>query len=180
MLQRSSFSGPETPGSIRSSSLGLRPGARRSELLALQWADLDFETGIMNVSKSLEQTKAGLRIKSTKSSKPRRFAVPAAALGAPREHRARQDNDRAMFAADYEENDLVFCRPEGRYYSPDRICARVVELMKKAGLDGVTLHSLRHTNVSEPGQQGSPNNDGRETLGTGECEHHAFDLRSCS
>jgi hypothetical protein len=39
-------------------------------------ADVDFKTGIMSVSKSLEQTKAGLRVKSTKSEKPRRFAVP--------------------------------------------------------------------------------------------------------
>jgi len=44
-------------------------GCRRGELLALTWADLDFQAGVMIVSKSLEQTKPGLRIKPTKSGK---------------------------------------------------------------------------------------------------------------
>jgi integrase len=51
--------------------LGLASGARRGELLALQWPDIDFETGLMSVTKSLSQTKAGLRVKSTKSRRPR-------------------------------------------------------------------------------------------------------------
>ena len=136
--------------------LGLATGARRGELLALQWPDIDFETGLMNVTKSLEQTKAGLRVKSTKSEKPRRFAVPAGALDALREHQAEQDRNRSLFGADYQDNQLVFCQPAGGYYSPDRVGARVVELMKKAGLEGVSLHSLRHTHVSELLSKGVP------------------------
>jgi integrase len=59
-------------------------GCRRGELLALEWSDLDEATSEINVSKSLEQTKAGLRIKSTKSEEPRRFSVPEwGARGAP-------------------------------------------------------------------------------------------------
>jgi integrase len=136
--------------------LGLATGARRGELLALQWPDIDFESGVMNVTKSLEQTKAGLRVKSTKSGKPRRFTVPSGALDALREHRIEQDRDRALFGTDYQENQLVFCRPEGGYYSPDRVGARIVELMKKAGLEGVSLHSLRHTHASELLSNGVP------------------------
>jgi integrase len=125
-------------------------------LLALQWPDIDFESGILSITKSLEQKKAGLRVKSTKSKKPRRFTIPAAALDALREHRAQQDQDRILLGADYQENDLIFCRPEDGYYSPDRVGARVVELMKKAGLEGVSLHSLRHTHASELLSAGVP------------------------
>jgi integrase len=63
-------------------------GARRGELLALQWPDINFETGLMLVTKSLEETKAGLRVKSTKSGEPRQFLVPRQALDALIEHRA--------------------------------------------------------------------------------------------
>ena len=136
--------------------LGLATGTRRGELLSLQWQDLDFDSGLMNVTKSLEQTKAGLRVKSTKSDKPRRFAVPAAALVALAEHRTEQNDDREHFGADYQDNDLVFCRPDGGYYSPDRVGARVSELMRKAGLVGVSLHSLRHTHASELLSAGVP------------------------
>jgi integrase len=136
--------------------LGLATGARRGEMLALKWPDVDFISEIVSITKSLEQTKAGLRVKSTKSGKPRRFAVPAVALEALKRHRAEQDNDRAMFLSDYQENDLVFCRPEGGYYSPDRVGARVSELMRKAGVNGVSLHNLRHTHASELLSQGVP------------------------
>ncbi len=136
--------------------LGLASGARRGELLALRWPDVDFETGILNVTKSLEQTKSGLRIKSTKSEKPRRFAVPAAALDALREHRTEQDRDRALFGSDYQENDLVFCQPSGGYYNPGCVGNRVSVLMKNVGLEGVSLHSLRHTHASELLSNGVP------------------------
>ncbi|MDQ1472035.1 MAG: hypothetical protein QOJ99_3515 [Bryobacterales bacterium] len=136
--------------------LGLATGARRGELLALQWPDVDFESGLLNITKSLEQTKAGLRVKSTKSEKPRRFAVPAAALDALRAHRVEQDRDRALFGGDYQKNDLVFCRPEGAYYSPVSIGCRVARMMKEVGLVGVSLHSLRHTHASELLSKGVP------------------------
>jgi integrase len=136
--------------------LGLATGARRGELLALQWADIDFKTGILNISKSLDQTKAGLRVKSTKSGKPRRFAVPAAALEALEEHRIRTASRSSSFRSDHANNDLVFCRPEGGYYSPDRVGARVTELMRKAGIEGASLHSLRHTHVSKLLSHGVP------------------------
>lgn len=95
---------------------------------------LDFGNGTMNVTKSVVQTKKGLRVKATKSEKPRRFAVPAAVLEIFRSHRSIQERDKELFGSDYYENQLVFCRPDGEYYSPDRVGARVVELMRKAGL----------------------------------------------
>jgi integrase len=136
--------------------LGIATGARRGELLALQWADIDLETGLMNAKKSPEQTKAGLRVQSTKSEKPRRFAVPAGALDALREHHTDQARDREFFGADYQAHSPVFCGPEGTYYSPDRVGARIVEVMKKAGLAGVSLHSLRHTHAGELLSAGVP------------------------
>ncbi len=131
-------------------------GCRRGELLALEWSDLDQSTSEINVSKSLEQTKAGLRIKSTKSEEPRRFSVPEWALEVLRVHRQEQQRDRQLFGPDYDDHNLVFCQPNGAYYSPDRLGARVVELMRKAGLEGVSLHSLRHSHASSLLSNGVP------------------------
>jgi integrase len=56
-------------------------GMRRGELCALEWTDLDWERGKLSVSKSLGQRKTGsVYIKSTKSTKPRRFTIPADVL----------------------------------------------------------------------------------------------------
>jgi integrase len=131
-------------------------GCRRGELLALTWLDIDFENGVMMISKSLEQTKKGLRVKSTKSEEPRSFGLDEDTLAVLREHRAEQDRDRALYGADYEDHNLVFCQPSGAFYSPDRMGARVSELMRKAGLRGVSLHSLRHSHASVLISQGVP------------------------
>ncbi len=90
------------------------------------------------MSKSLEQTKAGLRVKSTKSEKPRHFSVPETALLALADHRKEQENDKRLFGSDYQDHDLIFCQPGGGYYSPDRLGARVKELMVAVGLKGVS------------------------------------------
>jgi integrase len=53
--------------------LALATGARRGELLALQWADLDLLSGVLTISKSSEQTAAGLRVKCPKNGKTRSY-----------------------------------------------------------------------------------------------------------
>ena len=60
--------------------LALASGARRGELLSLAWTDIDWVSGALSISKSLEQTKTGLRIKRPKSNKPRVFPLPQSAL----------------------------------------------------------------------------------------------------
>jgi integrase len=87
-------------------------------------------------------------VKSTKSEVPRRFSVPEWALEVLHDHREEQDKDRQLYGSDYQPHGLIFCQPDGAFYSPDREGARVVELMRKAGLQGVSLHSLRHSHAS--------------------------------
>src|ERR1700683_3025745 len=78
--------------------LAAATGCRRGELQAVQWADVNETTSEITISKSREQTKAGgLRVKSTKSEKPRKFVVPEAALEVLAEHRVQQENDKRMF-----------------------------------------------------------------------------------
>ena len=131
-------------------------GCRRGELLALQWPDLDESTGELSVSKSLEQLKVGLRVKSTKSEKPRRFVIPDWAISVLADHRAEQEKDKRLFGPDYQDHGLIFCQPNGAYYSPDREGARVKELMRAVGIEGVSLHSLRHSFASELLSRGVP------------------------
>jgi integrase len=132
-------------------------GMRRGELLALQWTDLDWDAGMLEVSKSLEQTRgAGLRVKGTKSGETRRIAISAAVLEGLREHQRDQKRERALYGDDYQDLGLIFARPDGYYYSPDKMGTRIRAAMVKAGLGGVSLHSLRHTHASELLSKGAP------------------------
>jgi integrase len=131
-------------------------GMRRGELLALEWTDIDWSAGMLEISKSLEQTKRGLRIKGTKSGETRRIALSEAVLEALREHQRAQRQERELFGSDYRDLGLIFARPDGYYYSPDKMGTRIRAAMVAAGLENVSLHSLRHTHASELLSKGAP------------------------
>ena len=71
--------------------LALASGARRGELLALRWQNVDLERAIIKIEHSLEQTKAGLRFKSPKSKYGRRsISLPPSAVAMLYLHRKEQ------------------------------------------------------------------------------------------
>ena len=52
--------------------LAATTGMRRGEILGLRWRDLDLATAILAVNHTLEETKAGLRLKEPKTKRSRR------------------------------------------------------------------------------------------------------------
>lgn len=101
-------------------------GCRRGELLALTWADVRLAGGLLVVSKSLEQTRVGLRVKSPKNGKTREIPLPGSALEILEDHRLNQQQFREAFNAAYRTDlDLVFAAPEGAYLKPDSVTAKV-------------------------------------------------------
>ncbi len=50
----------------------------------------------------------------------------------------------------------VFTQPDGTPCSADQVGVAVVRAAKRAGLDGVSLHTLRHTFISRLAQAGWP------------------------
>jgi len=134
-------------------------GCRRGELLALTWSDVDLELGIVNVSKSLAQTRGkGLFLKQPKGRKVRRFSLPPFAIDGLRSHRAKQTQSRSMFGADYRSDlDLIFATPEGEHLKPNSVTAKVSLLARKLGFPkGISLHTLRHTHGSHLLSSGVP------------------------
>jgi len=124
-------------------------GCRRGELLALTWADVSFPSRVLTISKSLEQTKAGLRVKLTKSEKPRPISIPQSAIEILKMIQSGQEHNRHMFGPDYRRDlDLVFCGPDGSYLKPDSVSSKCSLIAKKAGLKSVSLHTLRHSHTS--------------------------------
>jgi integrase len=136
--------------------LAAASGARRGELCALTWPDIDFEKAALTISKSLEQTKAGLRVKETKSGQERYIGLDDFVLEVLQQHRESQARDKAAFGKDYKDLGLVFCQPNGYFYSPNNIGLRVKELLVKAGLSKFSLHSLRHSHASVLLSAGTP------------------------
>jgi integrase len=131
-------------------------GARRGEVLALRWSDI--QDGRVTIARSLTQTKQVLEFKGTKTERPRVVKVPESALAAIEAHRKRQDEFRHQFGPDYRADlDLIFANPDGTLLKPDSVSASVSALCRRLKLPkGVSLHSLRHTHTSHLLANGVP------------------------
>ncbi len=110
-------------------------GLRQSELLGLQWRDVDFDAERIRVSRSNVRGHWG-RPKSRRSSR----SVPMApqVAGALRRHL-----DRSQYR---DREDLVFGHPRtGKSLSASAIDRRFKEALRAAGLRKVRFEDLRHT-----------------------------------
>ncbi len=90
--------------------LALATGMRRGELLGLQWGDVDLDAGTLRVERSVEETRAGLRLKPPKTKRGRRsIGLGEGAIAMLRAHRVQQMELRfAIGAGAIQPTTLVF------------------------------------------------------------------------
>jgi integrase len=123
-------------------------GARRGELLAMQWDDVDLEASTVSVRRTLEESSAGVHLKQPKTVRSSRtIALPASTVAALRVHHAAQQRARLAAGAASNRLDLVFPGPDGEPWRPSTFAAACRRVFKKAGLT-CRLHDLRHTHAT--------------------------------
>ncbi|MFW6025853.1 MAG: tyrosine-type recombinase/integrase, partial [Candidatus Woesearchaeota archaeon] len=124
-------------------------GMRRSEILGLQWHNVNFEKEYIDIKEALLTSDNGYihepQVKSDKGK--RRILMFKRLKPFLKEHKANQDNLREEFQEEYNnDKNFVFCRPDGYPYHPNTYLKRFKKLIKKANLDNnINIHSLRHT-----------------------------------
>lgn len=122
-------------------------GLRLSELLALRWADIDWNGGRMLVLQSLDSRHDGaIRFKATKTHRSARpVSVPPQLLEGLREHRADQVRFRLVAGELWHDFDLVFANATGQPLTSGWIRKSFYRLLDDIGLPRLPLHGLRHT-----------------------------------
>lgn len=142
-------------------ALALATGARRGELLALKWEDVDFSRATLSIRRALESTRRyGVREKSTKSGKSRVIDLPASALELLRRHRLARALDRI-------EPGYIFPSPAGGPWDPNKISQHFRHFRYLAKLKGASFHSLRHTAATQMLELGVSPKVVQERLGHG-------------
>lgn len=129
--------------------LAVTSGMRRGEFLALRWNDIDLDSGVMYVQRSLEQTNDGLRFKSPKSGKGRPIALLPLTAEVLTAHRLEQEWRKHVLGEAYQETDLVCSQEDGSVWPPDNFSAYYASFARRAGLRGVRLHDMRHTHATQ-------------------------------
>lgn len=116
--------------------LGLCTGLRRGELLALQWGDLDFDTGTLTVEKQVYAVKGKLQLSVPKTKASiRKLVLPPGVVEVLREYRRGVDS-RWMFPSPIKEDTPL---------SPGAARRRLQCILERAGCKHVRFHDLRHT-----------------------------------
>ncbi|MDE2481938.1 MAG: site-specific integrase [bacterium] len=97
------------------------------------------------ISESLEETVLfGLRFKAPKSGQVRVIPIADSVIPLLRDHQARQKLKRNALGAGYQDNDLVFCNPDGTPWAPNTFTKDFASLVKQVGAKGFRFHDLRH------------------------------------
>jgi integrase len=129
--------------------LALSTGMREGELLALTWDDVDTDTGLVTVSKTVQfsrQAGDDHRPGPTKTRSARRTVrIEGPALSALDDQRQRCAALEVL-APDWVERNLVFPAERGGYLAPSGAFRRDFHaLLSKAGCPRIRFHDLRHT-----------------------------------
>ncbi len=121
-------------------------GLRKGEALALAWDAVDLDSGVLLVSATISRIGGRLLITEPKTARSRR-TVPLnpAVVTMLRRHRTNQTAERLRSANQWQNSGLVFSTELGGPVDP-RNLLRVIEVAAKAAkVDGVGVHTLRHS-----------------------------------
>ena len=129
--------------------LALETGMRPEEYLAVQWKDIDLETGDLSVRRALVWNRkgGGFRFEEPKTSKSRRsIPLSGSIVSALKIHRRSHLAEKMKLGPDYANINLVFSTELGTPISSVNLRNRHFKpIMAKAGLAEIRLYDLRHT-----------------------------------
>lgn len=120
---------------------------RVGELCAIQWSDLDMEGRTLRVRRTLSRAKNGPRYNTPKNGKGQSIKLTNMATESLKRHKARQNSKRLQAGAIWQDEDLIFCREDGRPLTRDIVArSHLKPIHKLADLpEDCTPHQLRHT-----------------------------------
>lgn len=124
-------------------------GLRRGEALALRWEDMDLDAGRLIVRGTLGRVGGALVVSEPKSKRSRRVVgLPPYLVAVLKRHRASQAADRLSAGAEWQDSGLVFTSRSGGPVEPRNLLRAIQDASRKAGLDDVKAHTLRHSAAS--------------------------------
>lgn len=143
-------------------------GMRRGEALALRWSDIDLDRRLLTVRGTLTRTKSGLRVQPPKTERSRRtIPVSTATVEVLQTVLDAQNAAREVCGLSWVENGLVFTTEFGQPTDPRNASRAMTIAANRAGLEGVGIHTLRHTAASTMLEAGVPLRTVSEILGHG-------------
>jgi integrase len=136
-------------------TLAATTGARRGQLLALRWIDVDLVGGNLSIQRSLVEGPDGPLVVPTKTRRSHRVALDAASLDLLRRQRWAASADGGVEGTD---RWFIFSSDRGgsRPWSPNFVTKRFIKVRRATGLSHFRLHDLRHFMATQMLDAGVP------------------------
>lgn len=129
-------------------TLALWTGMRRGEILALQWSDVNLDSKVITVRRSIVELTGPLKFGLTKTGVGRSIDLPDYLISVLRTHKAHQNAQRLKLGPAYGNLGLVCSHDDGTPWRPSTITNAFKNVVRKIGLPFVSFHDLRHTHAS--------------------------------
>lgn len=141
--------------------LALLTGARRGEICALRWSDIDLDAGVISINRTVQNIAGrGTVFTAPKTKRSRRcIKIGPECVQLLREYRQHQKAERFKVGSEWVrrveiengktvDNDLLFTRWNGQPFDPNAVTSWFPGFLAAHNLPAVHFHSLRHTNAS--------------------------------
>ncbi|MFA1821217.1 tyrosine-type recombinase/integrase [Virgibacillus oceani] len=148
--------------------LALFTGMRRGEILGLKWSDIDYAQKKIRVQRSY--SKSGFTKGKTDSAR-RVIDVDDDTITALKERHKIVKENKMRCGEDYEDNNLVVCRADGRPVDVRNVNRRFTKLRERHKMPEIRFHDMRHTHATIMLGMGTPVKIVSERMG-----HHKVEI----
>ena len=125
-------------------------GVRLGELMGLEWSDINFKDGIVNINRSSQYlAEKGVFTKTPKTeSSIRDVAIPEFVVTLLEEYKYWYDNQKALFGELWYDSNRLFVQTDGKPMHPSTMSKWFEKFVEQIGLPVINFHGLRHTNAT--------------------------------
>ena len=130
--------------------LFLLTGFRRGEVAGLEWKDIDFTRNTISVNRSITTVKRHGPIEKEPKTEGSVRTITAAKIliQALKEYKLWWDVRKESYGDYLQDTDKVFTQDNGKNIHPSTLYDWHKRILKAAGIEHFSLHSVRHTNIT--------------------------------
>lgn len=135
--------------------LGAIYGLRRGEILGLQWSDLDQDSGVLSIRRTLKETRsydeAGFTRSRLETEEPktlrsaRRLQISETVMHAILRHREHVERMKALAGENWAESDWMIPSEKGTAWNPNNALRQFKTFCQRSNIRVIRIHDMRHT-----------------------------------